>query len=233
MDDLPWEEVDAVLERTARRLLTLGGVTAPPVDALALGAELFGLEVVLATTAPRRQKRELLTVTLPATAGTEERHLAAARAVAERHKADVLRSLGLEPTARLGLAGGTLMKRLAERILVPSAWFRRAVADLSGDLYALKERFATTSYELLADRWLELTKSAVIACVDDDVTLWRRSNVPRVGKGLAPAELACLAAVRAQGAPAEVNQGGWHARAWPIPRGARIMVWSQVAVDES
>lgn len=39
---------------------------------------------------------------------------------------------------------------LASRLLLPAGWFERDAREAAGDLYALKQRYATASHELIA-----------------------------------------------------------------------------------
>src|SRR5437660_1082607 len=112
MDLLP-EELLAAVDAAVADLLAGAGVTAPPVDAVALARRL-GLGP--AGRPPRRRGRPE-----EAEPSEEQRQWSAARAVADQLRPGLLAKLGVEGPA--GLAGASLSNLAAARLLTPADWF--------------------------------------------------------------------------------------------------------------
>ena len=89
------------------------------------------------------------------------------------------------------------------------------------DLLALKERYPTAGYEMIALRMLELDEPCVIAIVDDGVVSARRGNRSQATKKLTPAEVLCLERIGREGdpEPQTARRDGWTVRGWPVPSG--------------
>ena len=106
-DDLTREEVHQAADRLVDDLLTAAGVTRPPVDAVDLARRHLGMTIREESRPgrhgrPRRGPAANVILISPQ-AGEETRQWAAAQAVGERLKPDLLRRLGLDPAVRMGL----------------------------------------------------------------------------------------------------------------------------------
>ena len=66
------------------------------------------------------------------------------------------------------MAGESLANLFAYRLLVPSCWFAIDAKTMDYDLLALKKRYATSSHEVLAWRFLDLPEPCIITIIDDD-----------------------------------------------------------------
>jgi hypothetical protein len=202
-DDLSREEISDAVDRAVAGLLDDAGVSSPPVDAVALAQRHLGLIL--------RPKPDLT---------PEQRQFAAAREVGRVGKDDLLRRLDLDPEEqRRGLAGASLVNLFAERLLLPTPWFRDAARAAGFDLLALKERFATASHEAIAWRLLDLDEPCLITLVENGSVVRRRGNVARAGKGLSPPERRCLQQVQRSGRPCDLSEDGWRVQGWPIDPG--------------
>ena len=199
-DDLSPEEIHDAVDRAVAGLLDDAGVREPPVDAVALAQRHLGLVLQL--------KPDLT---------PEQRQYAAAQEVGRVGKADLLRSLGVDPEERRpGLQGATLVNLFADRLLTPPAWFRDEARASGFDLLALKRRFATASHELLAFRLLDLDEPCVITVVDNGSVTRRRGNAHRVTKELSRAERRCLEQVQRYSRPCDLSEEGWRVQGWPV-----------------
>jgi hypothetical protein len=171
-----------------------------------------------------------VTVTVDPDAAPEAQQWAVAKAIGAHLAPEVVRRLGWDAGMARGAGLGT---RLAGRVLVPAAWFAADAAACDYDLLSLKERYATASYELLADRWLDLPEPCVITVVDDGRVTRRRANARRVNKRPSAAEERCGRLVTSSGRPRTVVLGGWSVRGWPVPtpHGPRVILRSTVDED--
>jgi hypothetical protein len=225
-DDLVREDVQQAVDAAAAEVLAEAGVTRPPVDALALARRL-SLTVRTGGGRPRRSAG-VSEVVVPSDAAEEARQWAAARAVGELRKPDLLRRLGATPGEKPAPVGVSLPNLFAGRLLLPTAWFAADAAACDYDLLELKRRYATAAFDLLAWRLLDLPAACVVTLVDDEKVYRRRGNAGRVPKALAPAERACVRAAVRDGAPHRVRGGGWTVQGWPVPRagGGRVVLRS-------
>jgi hypothetical protein len=205
-EDLTPEEIHDAVDAVVRDVLDSAGVTAPPVDAVALAGHL-GVELK-----PRRaptQARSASERTL------EQRQADAARAVADFLRPDVRERLGIEGPGR-GLAGASLSSLLASRLLVPTAWLAAEGRASGWDLEELHRRFAPAAAELVAWRLLDLSEPCAITVVDNGVVARRRSNAWRLPRELVPAELTCQRYVHQYSRPRVVRAEGWTVQGWPL-----------------
>ncbi len=229
-DELPAEELSAALDAVVDDLLAAAGVREPPVDAIALAERHLGFVIRRASGGrrPRGRAGESVSITVDPDASPEARQWVAAKAIGRHLAPEVVRRLGVDAADK---AAAALGNQLAERVLVPTAWFAADAAACHYDLLSLKERYATASYELLADRWLDLPEPCVVAVFDDGRVTLRRSNAHRVNRRPTPAEERCARLVVSSGRPRSVAHGGWSVRGWPVPasHGPRVILRSTVA----
>jgi hypothetical protein len=219
-EDLLGEEVRHAIDRVVEELLTAAGVSAPPVDAIALARGHLGL-VLERERAPQRPdgRRSPARRRAGGDEPTEEaRQWAAAHRIGEHLKAAILRHLGLSPEQGRGLGSTSLATRFASHLLAPLEWFRDDARALDFDVLGLQQRYPTAGAELLAWRLLDLPEPVVITVVDNDHVQRRRSNAWRVRRELGPAERECQRYVHYYSRPRVVCAGGWTVQGWPLHR---------------
>ncbi len=218
-EDLTREEVHVAADRLVDELLASAGVTRPPVDVVELARRHLKMTVRedARPGAPARPKRggSADVILIPPGAGTESRQWAAAQAVGGRLKPDLLRRLGLDPAARLGLTTESLAGLIAQRLLTPAAWFAGDARAAGWDVAELKRLYATAGQELVAWRLLDLPEPCIITVVEND-RVRRRSNAWRVAKTLHPAEQECQCYVHHHDRPHVVSADGWTVQGWPV-----------------
>lgn len=234
IEELPREDVLHGVDRAVEELLAAAGVEGPPVDALALARHL-GLEVRVEEGAPPRGRSRRAAdneIVLHPGLSEEQRHAAAARAAGDHVKSSLLARLGFDPGQR-PTAGASLPGLFADRLLVPTAWFRSDAPSSGYDLAELKSRYRTASHELIAWRLLDLPAPCIVTVVDDDKVHRRRSNAWRVKKELDPVEQQCQRHVARHGGPHELRANGWTVRGWPVPCAGwtRVVLRSVVDLD--
>src|SRR5262245_19996396 len=148
------DDLVAQVDLAVAELLAAAGVNGPPVDAIAIAQRHFGMVVCLdkrQTQRGRAQRgagsRQIYLRPEP----TVERHQwTVAHEIGEHLKPALLQRLGIEPPDAKAMMGESLANLFAHRLLVPCRWFAEDAADLDYDLLALKERYATSSHEVLA-----------------------------------------------------------------------------------
>jgi Zn-dependent peptidase ImmA (M78 family) len=220
LEDLSREEVTEAVDRAVEELLRAAGVQAPPVDAIALAQRHLGMLVC-------RDRRQRQRGRAQRAAGrkqiflrpepTEERHQwTVAHEIGEHLKAPLLGQFGLKPGQTRAMAGESLANLFAYRLLVPARWFNADAPGCGYDLLALKERYRTSSHEVLAWRFLDLPDPCVVTVLDNDHVSRRRSNHWRINRTLAPAEQQCQCYVSHYSRPHVVRHGGWTVQGWPV-----------------
>ena len=203
-EDLSREEVHQAVDRLVDELLERAGLTAPPVDALAIARRHLGLVVRLDGGRPEPSE--------------EQNQWTAAHAIGTHFKAELHRRLGVPPEQGRALAGESLANLVANHLLAPTAWFGGDARACDYDLFALKQRYGTAGHELLAWRLLDLPEPCVITVVDDGRVQRRRSNAWRVRRQLEGPEQECQRYVNRHGRPWLVRADGWTVQGWPVPR---------------
>ncbi len=237
MGDFSQDDLLDAIDRAVRHLLEQERVTAPPVDAVTLVQDAFGLTVVeeepdddpeqgrFGPRPPRRRSREVL---LRPDQSVASKHALCARACAKQMVPGILERLGVTPGTENRSAATQLAAVIAPRLLMPSHWWERDARRAGFDLLELKARYTTVGVELLLLRMLDVDEPAVVAVVDDGTATTRRSNRQPVGRALLAAELLCCERVRAEREPQRVRRDDWTTQGWPIPDGPydRILVRS-------
>lgn len=223
-DDITAEDVDQAVDRVVTRLLTTAGVTAPPVDAIALAQRHLGMQVCLdrgqrqrgrAQRGSATGKKQIFLRPEP----TEERHQwTVAHEIGEHLKPELLRELGVSPAETRPMSGESMANLFANHLLAPTAWLAADARALGYDIPGLKRRFSTCSHEVLALRLLDFPEPCVITIIDNGAVHRRRSNAWRVRKRLTVVEHRCRLEVSRTGEPALLRDRGWAVQGWPVNR---------------
>ena len=156
-DELPREDVLTTVDRMVEEMLQAAKIVEPPVDAIALRKAIWGWSCSWTSgkgsgDGPREPggRKQIYLRPEP----REERHQwTVAHEIGEHIKTDLLTRLGLNPESTQAMTGESLANLFANRLLVPSKWFAEDARSLEFDLAALKKRYATSSYEVLALRF--------------------------------------------------------------------------------
>jgi hypothetical protein len=202
-EDLTREDVHQAADLLVEELLAAAGVTRPPVNAVEVAQR--HLKLALREPAPAAPR------------GSEEsRQWAAAQAIGEHLKPDLLRRLGFDPASRQSLPGESLAGLLARLLLTPTSWFAGDARACGWDVPEIKTLYATAGYEVVAWRLLDLPEPCVITIVENDHVHRRRSNAWRVNKTLHPAERECQRYVHHYSRPHVVSTDGWTVQGWPL-----------------
>src|SRR3989442_1609618 len=133
LDDLSREDVTQAVDRAVHDLLDAAGVTAPPVDAIALAQRHLGMVVCLDRGQPQRGRaqrasgrKQIFLRPEP----TEERHQwTVAHEIGEHLKSTLLAGLGMAPRETRPMAGESLANLFAYHLLVPTCWFKSDAAE--------------------------------------------------------------------------------------------------------
>jgi predicted transcriptional regulator len=220
MEDLEREEVVRVVDRAVEELLTAAGIQGPPVDAIHLAQRHLHMLVCLDRRQAQRGRAQraggrpqIFLRPEP----TEERHQwTVAHEIGEHLKSGLLQRLGVGPEQTRAMAGESLANLFAYRLLVPTCWFA-ADAPASGyDVPALKQRYRTSSHEVIAWRFLDLPEPCIVTVVDNGHISRRRSNAWPTRRRLEPAEEECQRYVHQYSRPKVVRQAGWTVQGWPV-----------------
>ncbi len=220
IDDMPREDVTAAIDAMVDELLDSARLAQPPVDVIALAQQHLGMVVCLDQRQNQRGraqralgKKQIYLRPEP----REERHQwTVAHEIGEHLKSELLQRLNIEPHEARAMTGESLANLFAYRLLVPARWFADDAHTLAFDLLELKKRYTTSSHEVLAWRFLDLSEPCIVTIIDNDRIHRRRSNGPRAKRQLLPAEDACWKHVTRHGEPHVVHADGWTVQGWPI-----------------
>src|SRR5437660_4022192 len=220
LDDLPRADVIAALDRFVTELLLEARIDGPPVDAIALAQRHLGMEICLDGRQQQRGraqraagKKQIFLRPEP----TEERHQwTVAHEIGEHLKPALLERLGIPPEETRAMTGESVANLFAHRLLVPTCWFAADAPAFDYDVLALKQRYRTSSHEVLALRFLDLPEPCIVTVVDNDHISRRRSNAWRVRKKLEAAEKQCQRYVNHYSRPHVVHEDGWTVQGWPV-----------------
>jgi Zn-dependent peptidase ImmA (M78 family) len=219
-DDMPREDVTAAIDKMVEELLDAAKIAQPPVDTIALAQRHLGMVVVLDQRQPQRGraqrtlgKKQIYLRPEP----REERHQwTVAHEIGEHLKSELLQRLGIEPSEARAMVGESLANLFAYRLLVPTCWFAEDAKALEYDLLALKKRYATSSHEVLAWRFLDLPEPCIVTIIDNERIHRRRSNAWPTKRALLPAEEQCWKNVTQHGKAQVVRDDEWTVAGWPV-----------------
>lgn len=214
-EELIREEVIQAVDQRVEELLQQAELEGPPVNALLLARRHLNLILCIDRREAKRGRKDAGSAR---PLSVEGQQWVAAHEIGRHFKADILQHLGIEPDQARALSGESLANLFATHLLVPTRWFREEAPAMEYDLLRLKERYRTTSHEVLAWRLLDLSEPCVVAIVDDDHVTKRRSNALRVNRQLSEAEQECQQLVSREGTPQVVSRDGWTTQGWPVER---------------
>ena len=167
---------------------------------------------------------------------TEERHQwTVAHEIGEHLKADLLKRLGVAPEETKAMMGESLANLFANRLLAPACWFAADARAYDYDLAALKKRYATSSHEVIALRFLDLPDPCIVTIIDNEKVTKRRSNAWPTRKKLERVEEKCARWVHEHGRYRRVQENGWSVEGWPVHQAEwkREILRSVVETNES
>jgi Zn-dependent peptidase ImmA (M78 family) len=160
------DEVVQVIDRLVEELLGRAALEAPPVDAIALAQKHLGMQICLDRGQPQRGRVQRSTgraLIYLRPEPTEERHLwTVAHEIGEHFKSALLERLEVPPEQTRAMAGESLANLFAYRLLVPTCWFVDDAPAAGYDVLELKQRYRTSSHEVIAWRFLDLPEPCVV-----------------------------------------------------------------------
>jgi hypothetical protein len=106
--------------------------------------------------------------------------------------------------------------QIANRLLLPTAWFRRDLESCQRDLFPLKAIYRTASYELIARRLLDFPPYSITAIFDQGELTRRMGNLPSRLPPLMACESAAQREAFRSGECADCSGGRFSCRAWAI-----------------
>lgn len=200
-------------------LLRDAQVDAPPVDALAVASRLEWPVMWDIGQGGRARIQRLAgrpTLFVRPEERPERLQWAVAHEIGEVVAGRVCQSAGatwdeLGPRQREAIAN-----QVAQRLLIPTEWFCRGGPGDDGDLFALKQRFATASHELIAWRWLDLVEPVIVTIFDHGELSRRRCNFALRAPALCDVESACAMEARQTGTTTRRIWSAGAAVAWPV-----------------
>lgn len=222
---VPNEQYSAVLDEIAAEMLRAGRITAPPVDALEL-AGAMGIVVAVDGRQTGRARVARLhdwnrgaaqpSILLRPEPRCERRHWAILHELGEMAAGDVFARLGIDPAEASPMARETVANDLAGRLLLPRDWFAPDARRLDWNVYRLKQRYTTASYEMIARRMLDLEVSVIITIFDQQRLTLRRSNLACRVPPPAACELECWRRAHRLGENCCETAGGLRGQAWAV-----------------
>lgn len=219
-DDMPREDVIGQIDRMVEDLLNAAKISQPPVDAIALAQQHLGMVVCLDQRQPQRGraqrslgKKQIYLRPEP----REERHQwTVAHEIGEHLKGELLQRLNIDPREACAMTGESLANLFAYHLLAPSCWFADDAKAFDYDLLALKKRYATSSHEVLAWRFLDLPEPCIVTIIDNERIHRRRSNAWPTRRQLLPVEEQCWNYVTGRGEAKVMRGDEWTVTGWPV-----------------
>jgi Zn-dependent peptidase ImmA (M78 family) len=237
-ENLEREEVVQIIDRSVEELLTAAGIESPPVDAILLAQRHLNMVVCLdqgQSQRGRAQRAAGRPQIFLRPEPTEERHQwTVAHEIGEHLKSSLLQRLGIEPGQTRAMAGESLANLFAYHLLVPTRWFASDAPACDYDVLALKQRYRTSSHEVIAWRFLDLPNPCIVTIIDNGHIHRRRSNAWPTRRRLEPAEEECQRYVNHFSRPKVVRQAGWTVYGWPVHQAdwKREILRSVVEMDD-
>ena len=149
-----------------KNCLTKPTSTEPPVDAIALAQGHLDMEICLDARQPQRGEhsgRQERSRSILRPEPTEERHQwTVAHEIGEHLKVRLLERLRWPAEETRAMTGESLANLFAYHLLVPGHWFAADVRELGFDLLQLKQRYRTSSHEVIA--WRLPRSAGLIDC---------------------------------------------------------------------
>jgi Zn-dependent peptidase ImmA (M78 family) len=218
--DLQREEVVIIIDEVVDEVLTRAAIQQPPIDVIALAQSHLGMVVCLDNRQPQRGRAqrngERRHIYLRPEPSAERHQWTVAHEIGEHFKADLLKRLGIEPAETRSMTGESLANLFAYHLLVPTRWFKLDAPDMGYDLLKLKQRYTTSSHEVIAWRFLDLPQPCIVTIVDNEHIYRRRSNSHPIRKKLEPAEEKCQRYVHHHSRHKRVQETGWMVDGWPV-----------------
>lgn len=220
IEDLQRDDVVGTIDAMVDELLDAARIREPPVDAIVLAQQHLDMLVVIDQRSPQRGraqrtlgKKQIYLKPEP----REERHQwTVAHEIGEHLKSELLERLDIAPHEARAMLGESLANLFAHRLLVPTRWYRDDAPMHDYDLLALKKRYTTSSHEVLAMRFLDLSAPCVVTILDNERITRRRSNAWTTRKVLLPIEEQCWRDVHNRGSPATMRAAEWTVQGWPV-----------------
>lgn len=220
LDDLQRDDVTTTVDKMVEELLDAAKITAPPIDAIALAQQHLDMIVVLDQRQPQRGRAQRALgkkqIYLKPEPRVERHQWTVAHEIGEHLKSELLELLGIAPNEARAMLGESLANLFAQRLLVPSCWFHADAKEHDYDLLDLKKRYATSSHEVIAMRFLDLPAPCVVTILDNEHITRRRSNAWSIRKELLPIEKECWQFVSAHGKPKTMRGDEWTVQGWPV-----------------
>ncbi|MCE9546673.1 MAG: ImmA/IrrE family metallo-endopeptidase [Planctomycetia bacterium] len=243
--EIPHEQLAAALNECVAALLDRQRILVPPVDAVAL-ARALQMEIVWDRGQAGRARMvrhssaggggSAQAIVLRPEPRAERRHWAVAHEIGEAHAHEVFTALGIDPRDAPPASREWVANQLANRILLPQAWFDRDGRACGWDLFELKQQYATASHELIARRMLDCEPMVVITICDQGRPSFRGGNGAARCGPLRAVESACWREVQQHNQPAECADELGTVQGWPIhepdwKREILRFAWSDEAME--
>ena len=221
---LTQDDVALALDSAVGDVLAEAGIGSPPVDARTVAAA-NGLIVAHDNRQQARARFVRLRQRSVSTQGSilvrpeprpERLQWAIAHEIGESRVEQIFRRLSIDPQEAGDAARERFANQLANRLLLPSAWFYRDALKYNWDLLALKLRYGTASHELIARRMLDCAPPIIMAVFDNGRLTWRRSNLPGSAPPLSPVERDCWRRASTEAIPCAGSDATCAVQAWPI-----------------
>jgi hypothetical protein len=223
--DFSQEELIDAVERLVAGMLERAGVTAPPVNAMAIAENHLGIPIEWVEPAEEddtgrrrpRARTQSSGITLTYDMTNEQQQRVAADGIARVLMMDVFRKLNVIPGSESKQFASHVRSLTAARVLIPTRLLRSVLRECKYDVPAIQKHFSTVSMEAVAARLLDLEELCVISVVDDGVVASRRCNRFSVSRKLEPAEQECVDRIMELDLPHRARTKDWTAWGWPVP----------------
>jgi len=210
---------NSLIDRSVQEILTQAGVSAPPIDARRIAANL-GIEVILNRSQTERgrlvEAGGRTTIVVRPEPRSERYQWTIAHEIGEY----VIPRLSMDWTDHLVSVDATIREWMANRfatcLLTPLHLFLSDAADCEFDLFALKEMYQTASFEVIALRLLDAEPPTLISIFDNGRLSRRLSNLEHRPPKLLDIERQCQLEASQSRRVVKRRSEFANVQAWPI-----------------
>jgi len=216
---LPTADTLRALTQTAAELLDAAGVTEPPVDPLAIARRLQIQVLFDQQQQPRGRHTRIAgrpSIFVRPDERPERLNWAVAHELGESVAYRVFERLQVSFADVAPADREEVANLLASRLLLPDAWFLPDALACDGNIFHLKQRYATASHELIAWRLLDLPLPTIVSVFDQGRLSRRKCNGDAAARRLHRAEQHCWQQVHRYNRPHTVRAPGLAVQGWPI-----------------
>jgi len=216
---MSWEPWDRAIDEQVEEILSRLAIEEPPVDALHVVRSL-GCELAFDAQQAGRARQKLIAgqsaVLLKPDQRPERLQWATAHELGEIVAWKICERVNEDMQELPETFREQLANRFASRLLLPTEWFLADLKIMGRDLFLLKERYRTSSYELIARRLQEFRREMIVTIIDQQEVTSRQNGYSRRPGPLIAEEREAVRECHQLGQPQTFENEHLRLEVWPI-----------------